>query len=200
MNKKYLLGPIVILAIVTALIVLKLASQKREIQNYQNSTKDYKNASYIIEGQSISLVDGVSEIESTPGSAAKTVTRYFGNEIKHDLNDDGREDVVFLLTQEQGGSGQFFYTVAALNTPTGYIGSNAFLLGDRIAPQSINIDEGTTTKGTNRENVIVVNFATRKPSESFTVKPTVGKSIWIKLDPTTMLFGEVAQDFEGESR
>lgn len=191
MNKKYIIGGIIVLAAVAIIIAQKPA---------EVSLGDYKNASYTIEGQSIALTDGFSEIESAPGSASKITTRYFGNEVKHDLNNDGREDVVFIVTQETGGSGVFFYAVAALNTPAGYVGSNAFLLGDRISPQSTSIDEGTTTQGTNRENVIVVNFMTRAEGEPFTAEPTVSKSVWIKLDPATMQFGEVAQNFEGESR
>ena len=166
----------------------------------QTLAQDYKNATYIIEGQPITLINGVSEIEATPDSKTKIITRYFGNQVKHDLNDDGREDVVFLLTQETGGSGVFFYVVAALNTPTGYVGTQALLLGDRIAPQTTHMDEGITTKGTNRQNVVVVNYAVRLPGEPFTTRPSLGKSIWIKLDPATMQFGEVAQNFEGESR
>lgn len=200
MNKKYFIS-IVIFTILLILIILKPVSQKKDIQENNNfSFRDYKNTSYIIDGRSIILTNGFSETEVAPNSAAKIITQYFGNEIKHDLNNDGRDDIVFLLTQEMGGSGQFFYVVAALYTPTGYVGSNAFLLGDRIAPQSINIDEGTTTRGTSRENVIVINFATRKQNEPFTVQPTIEKSVWIKLDPTTMQFGEVSPNFEGESR
>lgn len=191
MNKKYLLIGIVVLAVVIVFVALK--PQSSEV-----SAKDYKNTSYTIEGQSITLVDGSSEIEEAPGSAGKIVTRYFGNEVEHDLNDDGREDIVFLVTQERGGSGTFFYVVAALNTPTGYVGSDAFFLGDRIAPQSTNIDEGVTVQGTKRENVVVANFATRGPNEPFTAEPTIGKSVWIKLDTTTMQWGEVAQNFEGD--
>lgn len=197
MNKKHII--VAILAVLAVLIYVKPILKKEDAPNNQESAKDHKNATYIIEGQSVTLTNGLSEIESIPGSATKVVTRYFGNEIKHDLNNDGSEDIVFLLTQEQGGSGQFFYAVAALNTPTGYVGSNAFLLGDRVAPQSIHIDEGVTAQGTTRENVIVVNYAIRKPDEAMTAEPTVGKSVWIKLDPNTMQFGEVAQDFEGES-
>ncbi|MBP6945634.1 hypothetical protein KBB85_06510 [Patescibacteria group bacterium] len=192
MNKIYLLVGIIVLAVV--LIFVSLKPKEDEV-----SIKDYKNISYTIEGQSITLVDGFSEIETAPGSAGKIVTRYFGNEVKHDLNDDGREDIVFLVTQERGGSGTFFYAVAALNTPTRYVGSDAFFLGDRIAPQSTNIDEGVTAQGTNRENVVVINFATRGPNEPFTAEPTIGKSVWIKLDTTAMQWGEVAQNFEGES-
>lgn len=200
MNKKYIIAVIVVLALAIVFVISKSVPQKEERPSNYDLTKDHKNISYIIEGQSITLSNGFSETESAPGSATKTLTTYFGNEIKHDLNNDGREDVVFLLTQERGGSGKFFYVVAALNTPTGFIGSQAFLLGDRIAPQSTNIDEGVTSQGTTRQNVIVVNFATRKPGEPFTAIPTIGKSVWIKLDPTTMQFGEVVQDFEGESR
>ena len=161
---------------------------------------DEKNATYEINGQKITLVKGVSEVADIPDSASQTVTRYFGNEVRHDLNDDGREDVAFLLTQETGGSGTFFYVVAALNTPNGYTGSQGFLLGDRIAPQTTHMDEGQTVEGRTRKNVIVVNYAVRNPGEPFTTRPSLGKSVWLKLDPATMQFGEVAQNFEGESR
>ncbi|HRH22452.1 MAG TPA: hypothetical protein PLB51_00465 [Candidatus Paceibacterota bacterium] len=169
-----------------------------------NSTQvvhgDYKNTTYIIEGEPVSLQNGYAETSPVAGSATKTITRYFGNEVKHDLNDDGREDVVFLVTQEAGGTGIFVYAVAALNTPDGYVGSHAFFLGDRIAPQSTVIDEGETSRGTTRKNVVVVNYAVRLPNEPFTAEPSLGKSVWLKLDPTTMQFGEVEQNFEGETR
>lgn len=152
---------------------------------------DYKNAEYVIDGTRIKLTEGISEVVATPGSASKIVTKYFGNEIFKDLNDDGREDVVFLLTQETGGSGVFFYAVAALNTPGGYVGSESIFLGDRIAPQ-------TTESG--KYKIVIVNYADRASGEDFSVQPSVGKSIWLLLDPETMQFGEVAQNFEGESR
>ncbi|GAP13729.1 heat shock protein [Longilinea arvoryzae] len=131
----------------------------------------YQNATYIIEGQSITLVDGRSEIEAAPGSASKIVTQYFGNEAFGDLNGDGKEDVVFLVTQNSGGSGTFFYVVAALQTETGYQGTNAVLLGDRIAPQTTAIENGR----------IVVNYTDRKPDDPFTTQPSVGVSKYIKV-------------------
>ena len=48
-------------------------------------------------------------------------------------------------------------------------------------------------------NIIVVNYADRKSGESFVVSPSEGKSMWLLLDPKTMQFGEVAQNFEGEA-
>ncbi len=160
---------------------------------------DVKNAEYTIQGQKVKLQNGVSTATEA-GSESKIVTRYFGDEVHHDLNDDGREDTVFLLTQTTGGTGTFFYVVAGLNTVGGYVGSEAYLLGDRIAPQTTEMDEGKTALGTNRKNVIVVNYAERKAGEPMTAKPSVGKSVWLKLNPDTLRFGEVAQNFEGEAR
>lgn len=156
-------------------------------------SQDYKNATYIIEGDSVTLKNGVSEI-SIPGSTSTITTTYFGNEVFTDLNDDGREDVVFLLTQDSGGTGFFYYVVASLNTENGYVGSQALLLGDRIAPQTTEISQNP-----NHKNVIVVNYAVRAPGDPMTAQPSMGKSVWLKLDVGSMQFGEVVQDFEGEA-
>ena len=151
---------------------------------------DHKNIAYSIGGQTVRLVDGVAEVPAAPGSAATIVTRYLGNEVRGDLNADGREDVAFLLTQETGGSGTFFYAVAALDLPSGLVGSQGLLLGDRIAPQTTQLRP---------DGVIVVNYADRAPDESFADTPSVAKTIWLKLNATTMRLGEVAQNFEGEA-
>lgn len=197
MKKKYF---ILIFCVLLLFIIIFLGFYfAKEKTNKKVLAKNYKDATYIIEGQSITLTDGISEIETISDSVSKIVTRYFGNEIKHDLNNDGLEDVAFLLTQEKGGSGTFFYIVAALNTKAGYIGSEAFFLGDRIAPQTTHMDEGITTIGTNRDNVIVVNYTTHMSSEPLTARPSLGKSVRLKLDINTMQFVEVIQNFEGES-
>ena len=128
------------------------------------SATGYKDATYEIEGKRVQLVSGVSEVEAAPGSASKIVTRYFGNEATGDLNGDGLMDMVFLLTQTSGGSGTFFYAVVALRTATGWTGTNAVLLGDRVAPQT------TEVRGTQ----VLVNYAERKPEEPMTSRPSVG--------------------------
>ncbi len=156
---------------------------------------DHKNISYVIEGEEVLLVDGVAETDSAPGSPSKTVTRYFGNEFNTDLDGDGRIDVVFLVTQETGGSGVFFYVVAARNTTDGYQGSDGYFLGDRIAPQTI----GLSTES-RHVRVISVNYADRASGESMTTAPSVGKSTFLKLDAERMQWGVVEPDFEGESR
>lgn len=149
----------------------KMPIQGLEATAAQARKGDYKNATYLIEGQFVTLVDGFFEIESAPGSATRITTRYFGNEAFSDLNGDGMEDVAFLLTQSSGGSGTFFYVVAAEQTETAYLGTNAVSLGDRIAPQTTSIENG----------IITVNYADRYPGEPFTVQPSLGVSKYLRV-------------------
>lgn len=150
---------------------------------------DYKNVTYSIDGQPVTLVNGRAESPAAPGSATKVVTQYWGNEATGDLNSDGVPDVAFLLTQDSGGSGTFYYATAAIKTDDGYRGTDAVLLGDRIAPQTTEIRDGK----------LLVNYADRAPGEPMTARPSEGKSLWLKLNTTTMQFGIVVQNFEGES-
>ncbi|MEK7661989.1 MAG: hypothetical protein AAB355_00595 [Patescibacteria group bacterium] len=135
-------------------------------------TDNPKNSAYMIENISVKLTDGVSETEDAAGSASKIITKYFGNESKGDLNGDGLSDTAFLLTQDRGGSGTFYYAVAALKTPDGYHGTNAILLGDRVAPQATEIKGG----------VLIANYAERSAGEPMTARPSVGVSMYSVID------------------
>lgn len=137
----------------------------------------YKDIMVEIDGKQIALKNGLAEEEGTPGSNIKIITRYFGNEAFGDLNGDGKEDIAYLITQEGGGSGTFFYIVVALQTRTGYVGSNAVYLGDRIAPQTTAIQDGE----------IQVNFADRKIDEPFTAQPTIGISKYFKMQESKLI-------------
>jgi len=189
MNKKLYIA----LGIVVLVVVILGFTGMDESKNV-SAINDYKNTEYSINGEKVALVNGASSVPAGPGSATTITTQYFGNEVRVDLNKDGREDVVFLVTQNTGGSGTFYYVVASLNTENGYIGSQGLLLGDRIAPQATVMSDNPS-----HDNVIVVNYADRKVGESFAVPPSVGKSIWLKLDTASMQFGEVVQNFEGEA-
>jgi hypothetical protein len=92
---------------------------------------------------------------------------------------DGIEDAAFLITQDQGGSGTFFYAVVAIKTPTGYKYTNAFFIGDRIAPQSNRIDN----------NELSVFYAERNPGEPMTTKPSVGAVKLLKVNKNGVLEG-----------
>jgi hypothetical protein len=146
------------------------------------SAFDARNASYIIEGALVTLTNGVAETAATTDSTSKIITRYFGNEARGDINGDGRDDLAFLLTQERGGTGIFYYAVAVLDTASGFVTTNTFFIGDRIAPQTINIMDG----------IINVNYAERKPGEPFTARPSIGVTKYLKVTPDGKLI-ETAQ-------
>lgn len=133
------------------------------------NTENYKDATYMIDGREVTLVSGVAEIEAAPDATTRTITRYFGNEAHGDVNGDGVEDVVFLLSQDFGGSGTFYYVVVALQVNGGYKGTNAVLLGDRVAPQTTEI----------HGSEIVVNYAQRAPGEPMTARPSIGVSKYL---------------------
>lgn len=175
---KLLIGILVTVIIIVGGLFVSNSFIFKEKQAY--TTNDYKDIEYIIEGEKIILGGEVS---------------YFGNELVTDLNEDGRDDVVFLITHEPGGSGTFYYVVVALNTNNGYIGSDGYLLGDRIAPQTTEVSRNPRHK-----NVIVVNYADRDRGEPMTAQPSIGKSAYLKLDLEHMQWGIVVPDFEGESR
>lgn len=191
--KKVILG-IAVTVVVLAAVLYALNAYIYE-EKQATATADYKYAEYRIDGAVVKLENGVAEVETAPGSASKITTRYFGNDLEVDVNDDGRKDIVFILTQETGGSGIFYYAVAALNTERGYVGSDGYLLGDRIAPQTIEVSPNPRHK-----NVIVVNYADRAIGEPMSSQPSIGKSAYLKLDTESMMWGIVEPDFEGESR
>ena len=141
---------------------------------------DPLNATYVIDGKEVTLVNGVAEQEAAPGSATKVVTKYFGNAVDIDLNSDGLMDSAFLLTQDGGGTGTFFYTAAALNMAGSTKGTNAIFLGDRIAPQSTNVDPNISVQ-------YIVNYLDRKVSDPMSAQPSVAISRTFKLDNATLV-------------
>lgn len=156
-------------------------------ENNNSSLGDFKNAAYVIEGQEIKLKDGISVVPIVPNSASMITTKYFGNDVKYDWNNDGYEDIAFLLTQNDGGSGTFYYVAVALYSPFGYYtGSKAFFLGDRITPQTLEVQDS---------GMIVFNYLDRNEGESFATVPTFAKSTWLVFDPEVMDFNEYSPDF-----
>lgn len=143
------------------------------------SDRDLRNATFELDGTAVTLKGGIAQKEAAPGSASKIITRYFGNEAEGDLNFDGVPDTAFLVTQETGGSGTFFYAVVALKTAKGYKTTNAFFVGDRIAPQNLHIVAGE----------LQVNYAERKPGEPMTAQPSVGAVLLLKVTPAGVLEG-----------
>ncbi len=130
------------------------------------------NSTYYFEDSAVTLQNGIAKDvpEGSPYSTFRT-TQVWGETVAGDLDNNNTDDYALLLTQDNGGSGTFFYVAAAFNTDHGLIGTNAVLLGDRIAPQNITITNG----------LILVNYADRKPGEPMTAQPSQGVSAYFKL-------------------
>ena len=160
--------PVALLILVAVLLGGFFAINTYIYNKKQGGVEDIKDATIVAEGVPVTLVNG--EAITDIGNGAKVYTSYFGNEARGDINDDGREDIVFIVTQSGGGSGTFVYVVAALQNSAGrYEGTNAVFLGDRVAPQTTEI----------RHSIIVVNYADRKPGEPMAARPTVGVSAFL---------------------
>jgi hypothetical protein len=137
----------------------------------KESALDPLNASYTIEGRQVDLINGHAEVGAAPGSATKIKTSVFGKPVYGDLDGDGREDAALLLVDEPGGSGTFYYVAVAVNANGTYRGTNAVLLGDRVAPHDLRI----------RNGVVVVHYADRRPEEPMSALPSVSKSEYLVL-------------------
>jgi hypothetical protein len=200
MKKLILLGVLVIVLIGLAVVIIRISSPEDTwlCQNgqwvkhgqpqlppptencgsgEQSLGQDPRSATYLIEGQAVTLKNGQAEQTTTPGAMAKTTTKIFEANTTGDFNGDGLEDTLVILTQENAGSGIFYYVATALQTKNGYKGTNAILLGDRIAPQPSQFQDKT----------IIVNYAERKPNEPMTTQPSVGVSRWFIVANNTLV-------------
>jgi hypothetical protein len=142
----------------------------------QAAAFDPLNATYVIDGATITLANGKSEQAAAPGSAETITTQIFGQPTSGDINGDGKNDAAFFLVQDGGGSGTFYYVAAALGTGTGTVGTNAVFLGDRIAPDTIQITNG----------IVTVNYADRKASDPMATVPSIGVSKYLVVVSGTL--------------
>ena len=131
---------------------------------------DPLNISYEVGGTVVKLVDG--EYEGViPGSAAKVVTSVWDVYIDS-LTQEGRDDAAVILVQNPGGSGTFYYIAAGIDKGDGYLGTNAIFLGDRIAMQTVEIDNMQ----------IIVNYTDNVEGDSMADGTSVGVSKWFVVD------------------
>lgn len=137
---------------------------------------DPLNATYEIEHLDVRLVAGRAERPAAPGSATQVTTAVHGTPVYGDLDSDGDEDAAVLLVQAPGGTGAFYYIAVAVNDRGQYWGTNAVLLGDRVAPQSMDIRKGR----------LMANYSDRRPEDSMTTPPSVGRSLYLVLEGTRL--------------
>ena len=170
-----------------ALTTLYGCSKAGDVETGSNG--DPLNTSYRIGDQVVMLVNGQAETPAAPGSSTKITTEVWGTPQFADLDSDGREDAALVLIHDSGGSGTFYYVVAAIQEDDGYRGTPGVLLGDRIEPSNITVVD----------NRITVGFLGREPDDAFAVPPSDPMEQLAIYDPETLQLAQVARDFEGEA-
>lgn len=123
---------------------------------------DPKNGTFQFEDAAITLKNGTNQTP-VPNSAMVEQTELADTIGYGDLNNDSKEDAGVVLIQSGGGTGIFFYVAGFISSPTGYKGTSALFLGDRISPKSIVIKNG----------VMTVTYLDRKETDPFSTEPTI---------------------------
>lgn len=180
MHKKQIISISVIVLVIIGIIIF--AVYKDRSNKAKALVFDPKNATYTIDGTTVILNNGLSEISAAPGSASKIVTKYVGSESRGDLDKDGREDVAFVMSQDGGGSGTFYYVASLLNKETGPVSPAVVFFGDRVKPVGTEIKDG----------IITVNFLDRIDNAPMSEEPSVQKSVSFSLNKTTMTLENVS--------
>lgn len=186
--KKIIIGALTL--VLLAAIVVAVRSIVPDTEAVTSPTApDVLNTVFVIDGKEFALIDGKAERESAPGSASKETLMIFGEPVYADFDNDGDNDAAVLLVHDGGGSGAFYYAALSILEGEAYKATNAMFLGDRIAPQTIEVRDGRA----------VFNYAERNAGEPMAVQPSIGKSVFVHYDKQTNEIGEWVSDFEGES-
>lgn len=120
---------------------------------------DYKDATYRIGTQDVTLLGGQHTAPAASDSSAQDVTRVVEPPEHAGGKLGGRAAVAVFLSAEGGGSGTFYYAAVVFADGRG----TTFQIGDRIQPVGIAINGDD----------LVVSYLDRKPDEPMVVPPTV---------------------------
>lgn len=87
-------------------------------------------------------IDGEQVVPGTLGTAI------YGQPMFSDFNQDGREDVSFVLSRQMDSGEIAYYLVAAFNLEEGYEGMSGIFLGNDLSFEALN----------QQQNMITVNY------------------------------------------
>ncbi len=104
---------------------------------------DPENASYVIDGRTLTLADGRYDVPAAPGSAARDVTELGAHRSYGDLDGDGVADAAAALVQNPGGTGTFHYL--AVEPGGSHRPAPTVFLGDRVIVDHVAIAHGRVT-------------------------------------------------------
>ncbi len=125
---------------------------------------DPANATFYFDDGPIKLKNGKVSLNIT-GSAISVDTNLAKEPVAYgDINGDGKNDAVIILSQDGGGSGIFVYLAAYVSGNVEYKGSNAVFIGDRISPESITVL---------KSGLVTFEYLDRDEKDPMTTEPTL---------------------------
>ena len=127
---------------------------------------DPLNHSYLIEKEKVTLRNGHAR-EKIHGTTALIITEVIHRPVYADLTGDGKNEAVSVVMQHTGGSGTFYYLVAADSDSL----IESYFLGDRINIVSLKV----------LKDAITVQYLDRSATQPMAMKPSVRSSKDFKL-------------------
>jgi len=112
------------------------------IQNDQSTSFDSilpklpADALYNIEGEEVRFKDGKGVY-----GVHETQAYMVGEPVYGDMNSDGRDDAAIIIVLAENTLPQKYYIALALQDEDGYLGLNALLLPDNLAPERVHIQD-----------------------------------------------------------
>lgn len=107
--------------------------------------KSPQEASYQIEGNEMQFIEGKSELDV---EGIHVIAQILNEPVYGDVNSDGEDDAVFLLTYTKNDSSSSYYIALALRDAGGFLGLNAVPIHNQYVPKEISI----------RDEIIVVSY------------------------------------------
>ncbi len=186
---------IIILAVSFALLIIVIALSFKEKITYPDIEQDDitaiqpfdpKNVSYIIDGLSITLKDGLYSSPLTDATSSRITVKYAGNEVSGDIDGDGVFDKAYIISKETEGGNLYYYAAMLLDKKPSSITLSPIIIGDRVVVQKMYIDK----------DKIIINYLERKPGEDFKKEPSVADTIILKYESTLRQMKFIADKFD----
>jgi hypothetical protein len=148
------------------------SANRADVRGDPGLSTGWSNLVVTIEDRTFTMSNGFAARQAVPGSATQDTIRVIGEPALGDVDRDGHRDAALLIENDPGGSGRFYYAVLAVSESGSFRATNALLLGDRIAPLTVDFLDWR----------FVYNYLDRRSGESMTTPPSVVKSLWIRFD------------------
>ncbi|WP_144436705.1 hypothetical protein [Lysobacter antibioticus] len=115
----------------------------RTVPSIPSGSTDPADATYSIDGETVVLNRGVGQLSQAAGKAlGADRIRVVSGPLYKDLDNDGDEDAIVLMSLEAAGRPSRYYLGAAQQTHGRFSGSNSLFLGGDIGQPTILFSNG----------------------------------------------------------